>query len=306
MPVAGRRASRYRSRMPSGKTWSIAGLVLAQLYVGGCDRLSPPDKTSPAPGASGPVTVTWVDPGKLRVEGTQGEATFLLTKDADKPPLRLVFSLSDFPVGTKVKVGSEAGLVGASGSFSSLCDVTSVFVDQTLDDVRGKVDLKVPITIEITGSALVTTELPKQTVKDGVRAALLRARDGGFTLGPTDKAQGKPRGAALLSGSSDVEFIGTAKTLLEVDWVAVGEEPERPRASKSCNFKEGPITVELFDAKTTIVERRSGRKVAEKVILARNECPKFALIDMTNRSAKRSADKDDLVAWVRRELGAAR
>jgi hypothetical protein len=283
-----------------------ACLVLAPLAGIGCDGLSRPDKASASPSASGPVTVTWLDPGKLRVEGTQAEATFLLTKDADKPPLRLIFSLADFPVGTKVKVGSEAGLVGASGSFSSLYDVTSVFVDQTLDDVRGKVDLKVPISIEIAGSAPVATELPRQTVKDCVRAALLRARAGGFTLGPTDKAQGKPRGAALLSGASDIEFIGTAKTLLEVDWVAVGEEPERPRASKSCNFKEGPITVELFDAKTTILERRSGKKVAEKLIPARNECPTFALIDMTNRSAKRSADKDDLAAWVRRELAAAR
>ncbi len=272
----------------------------------GCDLPSRPDKAAPSSGAKGPVTVTWADGSKLRVDGTQAQATFSLTKDPDKPPLRLLLAFDDFPVGTKVKVGSEAGIVGASGNWSSLLDVTSVFVGQTLDDVRGKVDLKVPITIELAGAAPVTTDLPKQTVKDAVRAALLRAQGGGWSIGSADTPQGKPRGAAIVSGESGLDFVGAARTLYEVDWVAIAEEPAQPRASKSCNFKDGPVTVDLFDAKTTIVERRSGRKVAEKIVAARSECPKFALIDQAKRSAKRSVDKDDIVVWVQQQLGAAR
>jgi hypothetical protein len=279
-------------------------LALALACIAGCEP-SRSNKAGAA-GAAAPVTVTWAESGKLSVDGTQAEATFSLTKEADKPPLRLLFSFNDFPVGTKVKVGSEAGIVGASGSFSSLLDVTSVFSEQTLDDIRGKIDLKVPITIELLGRAPVTTDLPKQVTKPSVRAAFGRAKLGGVTLGPTDKGQGKPRGAALISGDSDLELIGTPRTLYEVDWVAIGEEPAQPRASKSCSFKDGPVTVELFDAKTTILERRSGRKVADKIVAARNECPKFALIDQATRSAKRSADKDDIVAWVRQQLDAAR
>jgi hypothetical protein len=255
---------------------------------------------------AGPVAVTWDQPYKLTAQGVKGEATFFVTKDTDKPPLRLQSSFHEFPAGTKVKIGREQGVVGDSGFFSTLVDIKPAVVKQSLLDLKGPVDLDLDLSIEVPGAQPATTKLQKQDVKDGVRFALLKARDGGVTFASSgDQAAAKPRGVAVLSGYSDLEFLGNAQTLLEVDWVAIAEDQKEPRATKQCKFREGPSTLKLFDSTAVIVERRSGKVVAEQTLKASDECPMFALVDKTDNSTKNSVAQKDVVAWARAELGKA-
>jgi len=262
-----------------------------------------PASASESPIAAGaPLTLSWEQPYKLVASGTKGEATFFATRDEQEPALKLKASFQGFPKGTRVKVGSEEGTLGEGSFWSTMVDIKQVVLSQTLDDLKGPVDLGLELSITPPGAPATTTKLQKQNVKESVRLALLKARDGGVSFGADDQPDGKPRGAAVISGYSDLDFVGSAKLLKELDWVIVAENQPTPRASKTCNFKEGPTTLKIFDAKATAYERRSGEKVGEQVIEASSECPMIAFVDKQDKSTKNNVAARDVVAWARTAL----
>lgn len=278
--------------------------ILALVALLGCKALArKASGGSRAP--SGPITLNWEQPYKLTIQGTKAEGTFFPTKDADKPPLKLMASFHDFPQGTKVKIGSEQSTIGEGGYWSTLVDIKPAVLKQPLDDLKGPIALDVDLSIEFPGSPAAATKLQNQEVKDGVRFALLRARDGAVNFGTGDEPARKPRSAAVLSGYSDLEFIGKGKTLYDVDWVVIAEDQKEPSATKSCAFKEGKATLKLFDASAIVIERRTGKKLAEHMLKPSGECPMFAFIDKNDNSTKKSVDQKDVVAWARAELAKA-
>lgn len=184
------------------------------------------------------------------------------------------------------------------GYWSTLVDIKPAVLKHSLDDLKGPIDLDLELRVEVPGAAPATTKLQKRDVKEGLRAALVRARDGGVTFGPGDEARGKPRGAVVLSGYSDLDFIGGAKALQEIDWVIIAEDQKEPRAVKTCAFKQGRSTLKLFDATATVIDRRTGKTLAERVLKAGSECPMFAFVNKEDNSV----DRKDVVACARAEL----
>jgi hypothetical protein len=295
----------HEKRVRRGVNAAVLGCLLAA--GPSCNKLkaltgSAAQAEEATPLANGPLVLEWSESYKLVVRGSKAEATFFLTRDADKPPLRIQASFSEFPKGTKLKIGDEQQTLGDSGYWSTLIDVKPAIVKQTLEDLKAPVELGQEVSIEAPGSPVATTKLPKQNVKDGLRAALAKARDGGMTFGASDVAAGKPRGVAVLSAYNDLDFIGVARTLEEVDWVAVAEDAKQPRGVKTCQFKQGPSQVKLVDANVLVVERRTGKKVTEKVLPASDECPMFAFVDKQDNTAKNTVGSTDVTAWVREEL----
>ena len=282
---------------------AIGVLLLGTLLA--CKKLkrseAKPDET---PKVSGPISFNWEHPYKLNVTGTQAEASFFATKDADKPPLKLQAYFNKFPKGSKVKIGSESNTI--DDSWSTLVDIKSAILKQPLSDLKGPIDLDLDLSIEVPGAPAVTAKLPKQDVKESLRAALMKARDGGLSFGAGDEAAAKPRGAAVVSGYSDLDFVGAAKNVNEIDWVVIAENDKEPRATKTCQFKEGPVSLQLFDAKAVVVERRTGKQVAQKVIKASDQCPMFAYVDKTTNSTKNTVDQKDVVDFGRTELSKAK
>jgi hypothetical protein len=256
--------------------------------------------------ATGPISLNWEQPYKLTVQGTKAEGTFFPTKEPDKPPLRLQASFHGFPKGTKLKIGPDETTVGDGGYWSTLIDIKPAVLKHSLDDLKGPIDLDLELRVEVPGAPVAMTKLQKQDVKEGLRAALARARDGGVTFGAGDEAGRKARGAAVLSGYSDLDFIGAAKALHEVDWVVIAEDQKEPRATKTCPFKQGPATLKLFDASATVIERRTGKTLAERVLKAGSECPMFAFISKEDNSAKNNVQRKDVVAYARAELAKAK
>jgi hypothetical protein len=252
-----------------------------------------------------PISLSWEQPYKLTVQGTRAEGTFFPTKESDKPALRLQASFNGFPKGTKLKIGPDETTVGEGGYWSTLVDIKPALLKHSIDDLTGPVDLGLELRVELPGAQPATTKLQKQDVKDGVRAAFARARDGGVTFGPGDEAAGKPRGAVVLSGYSELDYIGGAKVLPDVDWVVIAEDQKEPRAVKTCSFKQGTSTLKLFDATATVIDRRTGKRLAERVLKASSECPMFAYVNKEDNSAKRSVDRKDVVAYARSELAKA-
>jgi hypothetical protein len=296
------------------RTRGFAACLIATLALSGplgCKRLSElikeskRESTAPAK-PIGPVSLDWEQNYKLKLNGTKGEAIFFVTKDSNKPPLKLEASFIDFPVGTKVRFGSEEGSIREGGYWSSLVDIKPALLKQSLDDLKGPVDLELELRIEVPGANPLTAKLPKQDVKDGVRFALSKARDGGVTLGPGDDAASKPRGIGVLSGYLDLDFIGSAKKLTELDWVAIVENQNEPRTVKSCPFKTGPVTLKVFDATAILVDRRTSKKITERVLRGSDKCPTFALVNKADNTSMNTVAAKDITAWARAELAKAK
>jgi hypothetical protein len=261
--------------------------------------------TTGAPAVGAPLALNWEQPYKLDATGSTANATFFATKEADKPPLKLNATFMNFAKGTKVTVGTETGTLGDGGFFSTLVDIKPAILKQSLDDLKGPIDLGLTVTIQAPGAAAVTTPMPKEDVKDSLRFALLKARDG-LSFGDGDAAAAKPRAVAVISGYSDLEFIGGGKNLKEVDWVVIADDQPAPRLTKTCNFKEGPSALKVFDATAVALDRRTGAKLAEQVIKASDECPMFVMVSKEDNSAKATIDQKDVVAFARSALQKAK
>src|ERR1041385_3990853 len=224
------------------------------------------DGASARPPTGAPLVLTWEQPYKLTAAGSEANATFFATKEADKPRLKLQASFNEFPKGTKIKMGADEGAIADGTYWSTLVDIKAAVVKQAPEDLKGPVDLGLELRIEPPGGPPVTTKLPKQDVKESLRFALLKARDGGLGFGASDVPAGKPRGLAVVSGYSDLDFVGSAKNMMEVDWVVVAEDRKEPRTTKTCSFKEGPSTLKVYDADAVAFDRRTGERRGEQVV----------------------------------------
>lgn len=278
----------------------LAALLACKGKSSSSDAAASAAENAAPPGA--PLSLTWEQPYKLVASGTKAEATFFATRDENEPALRLKAAFHGFPKGTHVKLGSEEGTLGEGSFWSTLVDIKPVVLKQSLEDLKGPIDLELDVSITPPGAPAVTTKLQKQNVKESLRSALLKARDGGVSFGADDVPDGKPRGAAVIAGYTDLDFVGGARLVKELDWVVVAENQATPRTTKTCTFKEGPTTLKILDANVVAYDRRSGEKVGQQVIPASSECPMIAFVDKNDKSTKNTVAAKDVVAWARGAL----
>lgn len=279
----------------------VAALVALSALVA-CKKRGRGGSGGPEALPSGPIELRWEQSYKLTVAGSKAEATFFMTHDDDKPPLRLRASFTGFPGGTRVEVGSESGVTSESGYWSALVDVKASLLKLSLDELKAPVDLGLEVVVQPAGGTATKVRLQKQDVKEGLRGAFVRARDGGIDFGPGDTAAAKPRGIAVLGGYSDLDFVGTARTLQEIDLVALAEEVKPPRAGRRCAFEKGEASLELKDAHVTLFERRTGKRLEETTLRASDECPRFAFVK--DGKASSTVPASEAVTWARGRLEA--
>ena len=241
----------------------------------------------------------WEQPYKMKIAGTEADGVFCGTKEASKPVLKLEGSFNNFPPGTKIKVGEEDHTY--SGFFTVQLDLKPAIRKSTLDELRGRVELDVPIQIDA-GGLTVATKLPKQDIKESLRFALARARDGGLRFGPDDVPAAKVRSIAVVAGYSDLDFVGSGTAVTDVDQVAIAEDQPQPRKSKVCNFSKGAATLKIHDSTVTLIDRRTGEKLRSTVLKGSEDCPMFAMVSKDDNSAKATVPARDVTAWARREL----
>ncbi len=289
------------TKLDSSVVRLVAACGLSLLAGSGCKGL--PGKSdgsvSGAPPTGVPLSLSWEQSYKLDVTGSEANATFFATKEADKPPLKLNATFMSFAKGTKVFIGTETGTVGDSGFFATLVDIKPAVLKQSLEDLKGPIDLALTVTLEAPGAPAVTTPLPKQDVRESLRFALLKARDGGMSFGEGDTPAAKPRAVAVVSGYSDLDFVGNGKNVKELDWVVIAEDQPSPRLTKQCAFKEGTSALKIFDANAVALDRRTGAKITEQVIKASDECPMFVMVNKDDNSAKATVDQKDVLAFAR-------
>ncbi len=100
---------------------------------------------------------------------------------------------------------------------------------------------------------------------------------------------------------TSVRFIGRAKHVWDLDWVAVVKREKSKRSKKCGGYTGGSITLELPDSTVRIYDRRKGTELASKTFPASGRCPRTAYVGKKRKTSS-FADRNVIDRWVRARL----
>jgi hypothetical protein len=284
----------------------IAALLLATT---GCKKLlkksskgsssgaSGPSQPSVASGRTTPPTPTW----------KESEVTFLELPSA-RGSVRLkgtdlAIQFSGLPKETKLTVDGQTSTADASGFIATKLDISSrlaKLAPKDAFDFRFKLAPETKIDLDFGPTAKLTLDVPSISVSFALTDLYKAAPDAPITLGD----EKPPAQHTVLLMASSVEPLGPAKSLGEVDWVAV--QTKLPaREGKSCggykkttdggSQSERAYTLQMIDEKLTVYEVKTGVQVATKDFKAKNECPMLVF----NGIASSYASNEEKKVWLR-------
>jgi hypothetical protein len=206
------------------------------------------------------------------------------------------------PEGTTLSVdGVKVGTGSTISWRSSMTDGIAALSPTDALDHKFKIDPKKSATLTFSTGATVTFPLPAQGPWYALGEALKGAVDRPVSFGSKDSGKVLAHSVAMLVSSTEV--LGPAKTMAEVDWVAI-EGAATERAGKTCSgytksgSKGGPekkFDLKLVDKTVSVIERTTSRVVAKREFRARNECPMMAF----GGEAKSYPRTDEIKEWLR-------
>jgi hypothetical protein len=223
--------------------------------------------------------------------------------DGDK--LRIRFDKEN-PNVRAVNVGGEPLVDGErlidAGALLGALPVATAFA-ATDGDAPMTVDPDVAIEVELHDGAKVTTEVPVLPVQRAnlhvfLREALVAGR--GVVFGPAPTAA-RP---SIVYWWPTLAVVGPAKTLGEVDWIALREELPHAASTRTCGgFPRigRPIPLRRTQAKIVVTDVRSGARVAEQTIVAADKCGAIAYVDPADKQlyTESHVDEKQVVAWLK-------
>jgi hypothetical protein len=301
-------------RAPVGLIAGIAGGLVLLLVGGGIavwlffGKSSPPSGERDGPSAAGDATppgYTWKD-YKLTLEGSKANASFFMSaasKSSDEAPLRVKGYFNDFPGGTKVKLGAEAGTTSDTGHLALQLDVKDKIGKLEVDKLQKEVDVDVPLAIELPGKKPLDLKVPTLHVKRSLASGLAQVVDRPVAFAGEPASPGKPDAAAVVDHFGDMRVLGSASLVWDIDWVAVEETLEKDAPSKVCKGYEKvkEISLKLLDSQVKLYDRRTAKLLKEQRFKASDRCPSVAFVQ--EGSSKSYASKTDIDKWVRAQLG---
>ncbi len=211
--------------------------------------------------------------------------------------------LSDVPENAKVLLAGKTFTPGSGGIVDAkidLSDKIATISPKEAFDTSFKFDPKFKIEVEFGPNAKVSFDAPPVPLWIGLADYYKDAADSPVALAkPSPGAE-----HTVVSLLSTVpEALGPAKTLKDIDWVAVGENLA-PRSGKTCSgYKKtgddkGPeksFIVELVDRKVTVFDAATSKVIDSKEFKANNECPMMAF----GGNARAYASSDEQKSWLR-------
>jgi len=284
-------------------SWTALALVLAAASSSvGCEQQTsdtPTPKQAPPARKLDPVPLVWGNENRLKSNASS--AVFKLTTSPDQVPLQLQGVFRDWPRMTTFAFGTEQGR-GEDGNWSASLDIKALVHAQPIDALRQPVDLQIAVTVTAPDHAPAVTMLPKLDVRGTLRLLLLQVQKAGISFGTGDTAVERPRGIAVISGASGLNFVGAAKTTQELDWIAIAEDRKEPSGRKSCWYERGGLAlIRFYDTDMTLFDRRSGKKLKSVALQRHAECPPSVIID-PEKWGRSSVLEQDIVRWTERQF----
>lgn len=224
--------------------------------------------------------------------------------------LECALSLHDLPAGTKVKLGDKedkeaGGMVHAKYDISSAVGAAAPKDAFTYDH---SIDLGAKAEITFPDGVKIESPVPKVGVKYSLERVLQEKLKNAtpVLLGKEPDAAPARHTLLNLAGTAsygDGQIMGPAKTVSEIDLVAISEAAPKRDAKKKCSGytkagEQGPgIEVDLFlvDYEVQVFERKTGKLVDHKKFDASTSCPFSA----TGNEATSYPDEEGIKAWLR-------
>jgi hypothetical protein len=216
--------------------------------------------------------------------------------------------LEKLPADTKVKIGSNektAGTTPVSVNFDMAAVIAKASPSDALKYDK-QVDPEQSVELTFPDGVKVTEKLPPVTTKYLIESELKKKLPNGTPVlfGKEVDAPQTTHTILNLAGALSLDDVmGPAKTMVEIDWVAVETKlPKRPAGKKCKGYKSTGDTgpgreADLFyeDWEVKIVERRTGKVVETKKFEASARCPYVA----SGNEATTYPDSRTITMWLR-------
>jgi hypothetical protein len=222
--------------------------------------------------------------------------------------LECALRLEKLPDDTKLKVGAQEA-TSANGRVTVNIPMGDVIAKASPGDALKydkKLDPEQSVELTFADGVKVTEKLPPLTTKYLIESFLKKKLPNGTPVlfgKEVEVAQTTHTILNLTGGLTLDDVMGPAKTMTEVDWVAVETRlPKRPAGKKCTGYKstgeKGPgREADLFfeDWEVKIVERRTGKVIETKKFEANDRCPMFA----SGNEATTYPDSRSITMWLR-------
>lgn len=278
--------------------------LVALSGAAGCKKPRASSRTTAT--VTSPPTLVWKDMSieMKELPGARGDVFLAKT-------LAYQVSFSGLPEGTTLAVGGgevrSAGVGGMVESSVDLADAVAALPPAQALDYTFHVDPKATATLTFPGGVMSSFAMPPTSVSFSITDGLKACSDTPMTFGKKDAAQPSEHTIVYLGTSAEV--LGPAKTMADVDWVAL-EQPSGTRNGKKCSgYKktgaakadsdEKTYVLSMVDRKVTVYERRTSKAIASREFKAKEVCPMMSFGD----EAKSYPDSEEIKAWLRTVRG---
>lgn len=276
---------------------ALAWLVAA---AAGCPS---DEKPSPPRAAGGAEAAVWSeDNGSLALPG---RAKGFLRLRTEGPSWAL--EVEQFPPGTRIRLAGSEGVVTDRGWLKlrvpAMASLGKVPVAALAERDVG-IDPQLELQVEVPGQPPFATRWRPVRGMRSLAEAVTRELEAGRPVelgGPgapaADPSVWWPRKRTHL-------VLGPARTLAEVDWIAVvrdepAGDPQVCPGSVGGDGKKPDLKVQVVDLNVTLYDRRSARVVDRKLVKAVLECPAQIPAGDEGGAIRQAAPDSDAIAWIR-------
>ncbi len=310
---------------------SLPSVALVFLWLPCLLSCEKPPAAPPPPDARPPareLAVTWRETRFFPVELTsswQGEVSL------DDGAVHVM--LRGFPEGTRYRADGPGGVSGEItdplGTDLAVARLAELPLESLagvpLDDLaHTTIDPRRTLTVTLPGGDHLTLVLPPLPLGNAIASLLSDIERGPLRFEPPPATAAAPAapaapahtklGSIAYVSSGRVRTVGTARTLIEIDAIALERQPGPPTGSKACAGYGDPtrtgdpkrtLILELKTTDVTVHDRRTGKILHTRTFAPSETCPSWATIEAGETRADSTPPEGDIHEWLTSLVGTA-
>jgi|GEM_PF-4183408 len=266
-------------------------------------KAKPAGPLKPAPSG----TWTGYYKNKLHLSAAPGsEIWFYLSSIRNDAPWTFIITAKKLPSGSRIVVGDKSLVVSGKGGYfhydvsakAGALPLSSVYHKRAYKKKRA--DLNIALEVHLPGYKPFVGKLPTVDPADTVARQLRDVPDEGIKFAGEPADDGKRDTIAMAPRYGGTYIFGKGKKIWDIDLVVVPSAIATDRKI-TCRFTRGTATLSLRDAKVTLYDRRSGKKLTEATIKHSGRCPYVATVKRDNTGTNGVSSRA-IRAWARKAL----
>ena len=288
--------------MTRGQTIVALGIACV-LATAGCDRLAKLKRGTASEADAGASSTPLSAPPTPQIR--ELDITFRETKARVSLFLHGTsydISFFDFPPSAKVSVGNNALTTDTTGFITAKVDLSDAIARLAPQDAFNpafKLDPKTKLALSFGPQANLLLDAPPITTSRALIELFQKASVTPFSVGAPPKPGAH---TVILIGPVTPDVLGVAKTVADIDWVALIEK-QPARSGKTCSGYRrsgdpqgvaSSLGLKLLVEKLSVFEVRTGKPVADKVFTAPNDCPQGGIGEL-----KSYVSVDEQKRWLK-------